>query len=974
MMKRISNLFVKAAMVAVLTLFGAFNALADTETFSYSDYNGNGTQSSGSSYTMNGTNVSITNTKFYGNDSYAHFYANAVSTITPGSGVTITGITLTAYSSSYNGYQSSGKITASTGTCSGSGTSVTWTGSTSSAFTISNNKQIRWTSIVVTYTVSGGTPTCATPTFSPVAGTYVGAQNVEVSTTTDGATIHYTTNGDDPTESSAIYSSAIPVNSTTTIKAITVKDGYDDSEIASATYTIINPIPGYAIDFESAPVAYVDWEMSNIGVHTSGLTAAHGGSAWGSNVNESDNAVSTASITTKEKVDYPNIFTCYISKESSNTTSSTWKIQVSSDGNIWNDIASLSTMTQNTWTEFVGNIKESGYTNVFVRLFYSGSNAKRAVDDISLTTYTPSSIAIPTFSIAAGTYKSAQTVALTTETDGATIYYTTDGSVPTTSSTVYSSPISVSSNTTIKAIASKAGEDSEVASASYTILNIHQGTSEDPYTVADAKKAIDDGTYVNNVYVSGVVSRFYSTDIVSDGTYYRYYISDDGSTSSDLLVYKGNGLNNVAFSNADDLLVGDQVIIYGSLTTYQSTKEINSGNYIVNLDRPVTPIVAASTSTLSGFTYAQGSGPSTTKTFTVSGSNLSGNINLSLSGSNYEISLDSGSGYGSSLVLEESEGSVSATNIYVRLKADLTSSDYADEITITSTGAENQTVSLSGSVTIPSLSYATLPFEFDGGVDDIEGKSGLLGEGIGKDYASSPCLRFDGDGDYLILHFNEAPGILTFDIKGNPSKGTWAGSFKVQVSADGSSYEDIVSYTELASTKTSKTIDNLANNVRYIKWFFDTKTEGNVALGNISLAKAAVPETIDITGTLCDGHYWATFFSSARFTLPEGAKAYTLNSSKQLYLLGTDGSIIPAKTAVIIISDSADITLTKDGGSSSVAINGGGNILLGSTSPVGLYSITGTPYVLGIKGGVLGFYEYTGDGIPAGKAYYIVND
>ncbi len=80
--------------------------------------------------------------------------------------------------------------------------------------------------------------TVATPTFTPIGGTYTTAQNVTISCATSGAQIRYTTNGVEPTESSALYGSPITVTASTTIKAKAFLQGWTPSATSTATYTI----------------------------------------------------------------------------------------------------------------------------------------------------------------------------------------------------------------------------------------------------------------------------------------------------------------------------------------------------------------------------------------------------------------------------------------------------------------------------------------------------------------------------------------------------------------------------------------------------------------------------------------------------------------------------------------------------------------------------------------------------------------
>jgi large repetitive protein len=77
----------------------------------------------------------------------------------------------------------------------------------------------------------------------------------------------------------------------------------------------------------------------------------------------------------------------------------------------------------------------------------------------------------PAFSLAAGYYGSAQTVAISDSTPAVTIYYTTNGSTPTSSSAVYSTPINVGATETLNAIAIGSGTYvSALASGIYNIL------------------------------------------------------------------------------------------------------------------------------------------------------------------------------------------------------------------------------------------------------------------------------------------------------------------------------------------------------------------------------------------------------------------------------------------------------------------------------------------------------------------------
>lgn len=82
----------------------------------------------------------------------------------------------------------------------------------------------------------------AMPTSSLPTGTYTGTQTVTITDSLQNATIYYTTDGSAPTMASSVYSSPITVAASETLQAIAVATGYTQSPVATAAYTIKQPI------------------------------------------------------------------------------------------------------------------------------------------------------------------------------------------------------------------------------------------------------------------------------------------------------------------------------------------------------------------------------------------------------------------------------------------------------------------------------------------------------------------------------------------------------------------------------------------------------------------------------------------------------------------------------------------------------------------------------------------------------------
>jgi hypothetical protein len=300
------------------------------------------------------------------------------------------------------------------------------------------------------------TPVAAAPTFSPAPGTYTSAKSVTISDTTSGALIYYTTNGTTPTTSSTLYTGAIWQSTTQTLNAIAVATGYNNSPVTTAAYTIAPVLPAPTFSLAGGSAAYT----------------------------------SVQTVTISESIAGTTIY--YTTNGATPTTSST----------VYTGAITVST------TETINAMAvASGYTN----------------SSVASVLYTIASTTLPTpiFSLASGTYAGAQTVTIGDSTAGTTIYYTTSGTTPTTSSTKYSSAITVSATETLEAIAVESGQtNSPVATASYTITPVVPAPAFSP--------------------VSGTYTSAQSVTITDTATSAMIYYTTDGTTpTTSSTLYRG---------------------------------------------------------------------------------------------------------------------------------------------------------------------------------------------------------------------------------------------------------------------------------------------------------------------------------------------------------------------------------------------------------------------------------------------------
>lgn len=391
---------------------------------------------------------------------------------------------------------------------------------------------------------------------------------------------------------------------TTTITASIVVSGFTYSASCNVTVTSGGTtIEGDYVKVTSAPV---DWSGTYLIVYESSSTS--GLILKGSAIANSNNGVSVtiSSGTIANTTDVAaNEFTI-VSKTGG------YSIQ-GRDGNYIGGTSGDNVLNFGTSDSYINTITyDSSNSSVLIKCntsvlrYNTGSSLFRyykaasysnqsAIQLYKKTSGSPTQPVDPTITFANSTVSmtvgDTYTQIVSTNSNGAISYSSSNPSVATVSNTGQVTALSAGTTTITASVSATSSYNA--ASASYTI-NVSNaaspytgsGTQDDPYTISDVLLLFTNNEKpTTEIYAKGIITRITSLN-TSQYTNARYYISDDASSSNEFYVYNGKYLNGADFTSDDQIQVGDEVVIYGKLTTYGTTNEFAAGNYIVSLNRP----------------------------------------------------------------------------------------------------------------------------------------------------------------------------------------------------------------------------------------------------------------------------------------------------------------------------------------------------------------------------------------------------
>lgn len=180
-------------------------------------------------------------------------------------------------------------------------------------------------------------------------------------------------------------------------------------------------------------------------------------------------------------------------------------------------------------------------TGIYTVTATGGGVNKATSFDLTVNSPIVATVATPSIIPHGGSFVGSASVTLQTTTSGASIYYTTDGSMPTQSSTLYTVSVNLTSSATVKVIAVRSGSNpSTVESASFTVVtppaqltSTCQGNSTNGSNFGVERKTGTDGTYTQIALVSTNTTSYVDTGVTHGVTYcYRVNATNGVGTST----------------------------------------------------------------------------------------------------------------------------------------------------------------------------------------------------------------------------------------------------------------------------------------------------------------------------------------------------------------------------------------------------------------------------------------------------------
>ena len=450
-------------------MLAVFSVQAEEVTLNASDVVGKGKSGGGAGFEYTVSPISFNFSSAYGNSSTElRFYKSSTLEI---SGATITKVQFTATASKYGG-----TVTANSGSITVDELTQTWEGSTTSLIITATGSQIRTASIVVTYTTAGegggDTPApvdVAEPTFTPADGaTFEGSLDVTIAAE-DGLAVYYSTDN----KVSYTVGNSLNITETTTVYAYAEDAEGNQSDVVSAKYTKIVPIDPNAKEVEAtisfgSTAQRVSQDSEKQVWQNEGVTFTN---------NRANSSTAVASYSDPVRL-YGG---SNIVVEHEAMTKIVFAV---SESKYVSPLVNSIGTTATTVAE--GNNVIVTFVNPVDEFTIASLTAQVRLNSLTVTYLTTQKVVkTPVITPESCGFYAGENVEVTITAEEGTIYYTTDGNEPTTSSEVYSAPFAVSETTTVKAIAVVDGTKSEVATAIYT-----KGIEG---SVADALDAYVDG-------------------------------------------------------------------------------------------------------------------------------------------------------------------------------------------------------------------------------------------------------------------------------------------------------------------------------------------------------------------------------------------------------------------------------------------------------------------------------------------------